>query len=167
MSVPDPITSMGLSVEMETLCLTAGKSAAFIPLEAPHSTTSSLPEPTGPDQEPGPSHVVALKYAPSSASIHPIWGDRFITGSMDDPWVRVHGYPFGEETEVFKGHHGPVHCVEYSPDGEMYASGSEDGESIVPGACPDLVAESSPSQGTIRLWQTTPGTAYGLWRAAN
>ncbi|KAG9011060.1 hypothetical protein FRB94_008957 [Tulasnella sp. JGI-2019a] len=147
MSVPDPITSMGLSVEMETLCLTAGKSAAFIPLEAPPSNTSALPAPSGPDQEPGPSHVVALKYAPSSASIHPIWGDRFTTGSMDDPWVRVHGYPFGEEMEVFKGHHGPVHCVEYSPDGEMYASGSEDG--------------------TIRLWQTTPGTAYGLWRAAN
>lgn len=146
MSVPDPITSMELSVPMETLCLTAGKTVAFIPLEAPPSTNSLLPGPTPANIEPGPLHVLKLPYNVSSASIHPIWGDRFITGSTDDPWVRVHGYQHGEEREMYKGHHGPVHCVEYSPDGEMYASGSEDG--------------------TIRLWQTTPGKAYGLWRAA-
>ncbi|KAH8833610.1 serine/threonine kinase receptor associated protein [Flagelloscypha sp. PMI_526] len=89
----------------------SGNTVAFIPML-----------PTG-----AQTHSLNLTYKPSSATVHPILQDRFVTGNSGDEWVRVHGMD-GEERE-------------FSPDGEMYASGS----------------------GTIRLWQTTPGKTYGLW----
>jgi len=123
-----PITSMELSPQTNRLVVTSGVTVAFIP-SLPNSGAGT--------------HSLTLNYSPSSASIHPILQDRFVTGNLDDEWIRVHGID-GEEKEILRGHHGPVHCVEFSPDGEMYASGSEDG--------------------TIRLWQTTPGKSYGLWQ---
>ncbi|XP_030457627.1 uncharacterized protein LOC115678386 [Syzygium oleosum] len=70
-----------------------------------------------------------------SASLEPKLGNKFIAGG-EDMWVHIFDFHTGEEIGCNKGHHGPVHCVRFSPGGESYASGSEDG--------------------TIRIWQTGP-----------
>lgn len=75
---------------------------------------------------------VCQGYEVESASYAPEKG-KFVAGGSD-MWVRLHDYETGEEVEVCKGHHGPVHNVRFAPGGATYASGSEDG--------------------TIRIWRT-------------
>lgn len=68
---------------------------------------------------------------------------KYVVGGGGDTWVRVYDLDSGEELEVGKGHHGPVWSVCFSPNGKLYATGSEDG--------------------TVKLWKFTKGP-YGLWR---
>jgi serine-threonine kinase receptor-associated protein len=68
---------------------------------------------------------------------------KFVTGGSSDTWVRVYDYDSEKELDVYKGHHGPIWTVSFSPDGKLYATGSEDG--------------------TIKLWKYT-NEPYGLWR---
>lgn len=78
----------------------------------------------------------------TAASIHPL-NETFVCA--DDSFT-LHKYVIasGAVIESFKGHFGPIHSIQFSPDGEIYASGSEDG--------------------TLRLWQNTVGKTYGLWK---
>jgi len=68
---------------------------------------------------------------------------RFVTGGSGDTWVHVWDWETEQEIEIGKGHHGPVWTVSFSPDGKLYATGSEDG--------------------TIKLWKAIK-EPYGLWR---
>ena len=68
---------------------------------------------------------------------------KFVTGSPTDTWVHVWDLDSEAELETGKGHHGPVWTTCFSPDGKLYATGSEDG--------------------TVKLWKFTTGP-YGLWR---
>lgn len=87
-------------------------------------------------------HTYATSCPVFTSAIHP-GNDMFVWGGEDN-YIHVCDFATGAQREEYKGHFGPVHCIRFSPDGELYASGSEDG--------------------TVRLWQTTVGKSYGLWK---
>ncbi|KAI5860960.1 WD40 repeat-like protein [Durotheca rogersii] len=96
----------------------------------------------------GPQAMEELKrrkmdYKVASVALDPK-GRKIIVGE-DNPatWARVYRWDDDAEIDVHKGHHGPVWSVAFSPDGKLYATGSEDG--------------------TIKMWKNCEGF-YGLWR---
>jgi len=122
---PSPVSDLEVSRSNHFMTITYGATVAFWDLNA----MASIKEFEVPTQV----HSASMK---SDQSI-------FVCGGED---FKIYKYDFatGVELEAFKGHFGPVHCVRFSPDGELYASGSEDG--------------------TLRLWQTHVGKSYGLWK---
>ncbi|OTA99620.1 hypothetical protein M426DRAFT_254476 [Hypoxylon sp. CI-4A] len=71
-------------------------------------------------------------------------GRKYVVGEdIPATWARVYRWDDDTEIDIHKGHHGPVWSVAFSPDGKLYATGSEDG--------------------TIKMWKNCEGF-YGLWR---
>ncbi|KAK1764974.1 WD40 repeat-like protein [Phialemonium atrogriseum] len=70
-------------------------------------------------------------------------GRKFVAGEEPGTWARVYRWDDASEIDVHKGHHGPIWSIAFSPDGNLYATGSEDG--------------------TIKMWKNCEGF-YGLWR---
>ncbi|KAK7564896.1 WD40-repeat-containing domain protein [Phyllosticta citricarpa] len=108
------------------LSVAAGKTAYFFDARQPARLIKSI----------------KTDYDLASVALHSGQG-KFVAGSSGDTWVRVFDFESEQCLEVGKGHHGPVWTTMFSPDGKLYATGSEDG--------------------TIKLWKFTTGP-YGLWR---
>jgi len=120
-----PANGLELSADGTLLTIAYGSTVAFLDSETLREE----------------KHVV-LPAPINSAGLHPE-KTMFVAGGED---FKLYKYDYASLSEIdnSKGHFGPVHCVRFAPDGELYASGSEDG--------------------TLRLWQTTVGKTYGLWR---
>jgi serine-threonine kinase receptor-associated protein len=66
-----------------------------------------------------------MTYDVNSAALSPDHATLVAGGS--NFWVHTYNFNSEAQLDVFKGHHGPVHCVRWSHTGHHYASGSEDG----------------------------------------
>jgi len=119
-----PISSIEVCLDGKHMTVTSGKDVMFYNIKSFEMEKS-----------------VSLSMDVHSASLSPD-ATTFVVGGSDF-WAHVHEYSSGKELEVHKGHHGPIHVIRFAPDGETFASGSEDG--------------------TIRLWQSGDSHSYGLW----
>ncbi|TDH66519.1 hypothetical protein CCR75_007009 [Bremia lactucae] len=118
------VMDMEASRNGQVLTIAAGKQVYFFDVQNEFALLHAFPMPISFAEEGG-------------ASLHPT-ESKFVAGGSDT-WVRVFDYKTGEILELHKGHHGPVRCLRYSPNGDSFATGSEDG--------------------TIRIWQNDSTSA--------
>jgi serine-threonine kinase receptor-associated protein len=85
---------------------------------------------------------ISLPYTIASVALD-IKGRKVVVGEEPGTWAKVIRYDDETEIDTHKGHHGPIWSIAFSPDGKLYATGSEDG--------------------TIKMWKNCDGF-YGLWR---
>jgi serine-threonine kinase receptor-associated protein len=85
---------------------------------------------------------IPLPYTIASVALD-VKGRKLVVGEEPGTWAKVLRYDDGVELDTHKGHHGPIWSIAFSPDGKLYATGSEDG--------------------TIKMWKNCDGF-YGLWR---
>jgi len=109
LATANPVTHLSVSVDEKTIACAAEKKIHFW-----NSSTFELIKTFD-----LPRSIESVAYHPASK--------RFVTGCPSELWVR--GYDFDTANEIVcnKGHHGPVRCLSFSPSGDTYASGSEDG----------------------------------------
>ena len=128
-TVDGMIGSCELNPSKSTLSVAAGKSAYFFSGTSPGQLIKRI----------------AFPKEVASVAVHE--GERkFVTGGNQDTWVKVwdmDGDGQADALDVWKGHHGPIWSLGFSPDGKLCASGSEDG--------------------TVKLWKFCGG-GYGLWK---
>jgi len=110
------IMDMEMSYDKSILTVVSGKGVAFYDMR-------------------GLAQMKRFKYdiEMEAASLHPK-GHCFVAGGAD-MWVRLFDFKTGQELECHKGHHGPIHCLRFAPNGTAYTSGSGDA--------------------TIRIWQSS------------
>ncbi|PRP74834.1 WD40 repeat-containing protein [Planoprotostelium fungivorum] len=121
-----PVTGIECSLDGKHVTVTAGKEVFFLNVQSFDVIKS---------------YTLGIEL--NTASLSPD-ASTFVTGGSTDFWVRVFDFNSAQELECHKGHHGPVHCLRFAPDGATFSSGSEDG--------------------TIRLWQNGDVKCYGLWQ---
>jgi serine-threonine kinase receptor-associated protein len=103
------VTSMSITLDGSVVTSTAGKVAQFWDSSSLEVIKSHTMERT----------LNCISYDKA--------GERFVTGSSTELWVRGYEFESGKEIVCNKGHHGPVRSLAVNPSGSSYASGSEDG----------------------------------------
>lgn len=91
------------------LCLAAGKNAVFVDTHKMAITASHK-----------------LDYVLESVAAHPAHPEYFLTGGKDHVWVQAHSMKDGSVVTQLDGHHGPVHVVRFTNEGDRFVTGSDD-----------------------------------------